>query len=97
MFAATTCILMKISKNPNKEIEKPFQNMILYQIKYRITGYYFTLGSCFILMTVINIGLVLTDQVQNQECIKIRDHHNAIGTYILETLWLKLCIFLQQI
>lgn len=32
MFAASTYTQMTITENPNKEIRKPFQNMILYQI-----------------------------------------------------------------
>lgn len=65
MLAACTYTQVKITENPNKEIEKPFQNMILHQIKYRIVDYCFTLGSYFILMTVIKISLVLSNQIQN--------------------------------
>lgn len=61
MSVASTYTQMKIIENPNKETEKPFQNMILHQIKYRITGDYFTLGSYFIFMTIIKISLVLSN------------------------------------
>lgn len=71
------------------KLKGPFKMWFCIRPNIRITGYYFTLGYCFILMTIIKISSTLSNRIQNWQCIKRRGCENEIATFILESIYLR--------